>query len=403
MKILALAPRPLWPAHDGGTVATARCLRGLAAAGADLTLLSMRTEKHPEGDASAGEHPDRYLTRYREIHLNTRINPFSMLLNLLFSDKPYDLARFRSPAFSEAVAAELGKTHFDLIHCEGLAFTLYLDEIRKHTGVPVVMRAHNLEHNIRKMMAKTEISPLRKAYLLNLSHRLLELEKQAASRFDAVVPISEPDSRWFSSAAPAKPVFLSATGADDVGYIPEPETDNPRVGFMGSMNWQPNAEGIRWFIKSVWPRVLLKIPEATLHIAGKGLRHRDTFLPGGRNIYIEGEPDDARRFMASNHVLISPLFTGSGIRIKIIDALSTGRPVVASSVAVAGLKAVHGRDLAVADDEDSFSNAIVKYLQDPALRSSAGKAAIELVRTEYDNRDLTIRLYEFYEELSRGR
>lgn len=403
MRILALAPRPPWPEHDGGTVATVRCLRGLAAAGAEVTLLSMRTEKHHPRRDSSGEKPYRYLTDYREILINTRINPLSMALNFFFSGNPYDLARFRSNRFSEALFSLLRNTKFDIIHCEGLAFAQYLDEIRKFTTAPVVLRAHNLEHRIREMMAASEQSRVRKSYLSNLSQRLMKQEKKAALRFDAIVPISEPDTWWFSSAAPAKPVFMSVTGAYDIGYLPEPETGNPRVGFIGSMNWKPNEEGIRWFVESVWPSVLKKIPDATLHIAGKGLSRHDCFIPGGHNICNEGEPDDARHFMASNHVLISPLFSGSGIRIKIIDAMSTGRPVVATTVAVAGLKAVNGRDIAVADDANSFSDAVVKYLLDPALRSVTGKAASALVGTEYDNRTLTEQLYEFYKELTRGR
>lgn len=402
MKILALAPRPLWPAHDGGTVATVRCLSGLAEAGADITLLTMRTEKHPLTDVSAIKQHYRYLTDYREIRINTRINLLSMILNLLFSDKPYDLARFRSHTFTQAIRTLLRNTRFDIIHCEGLAFALYLDEIKKHTDAPVVLRAHNLEHRIREMMAASEKSPLRKAYLSNLSLRLKNLEKKAALGFDAVVPISEPDSRWFSSVTPARPVFLSVSGADDAEYIPEPETDNLRVGFIGSMNWQPNAEGIKWFLESVWPCVLEKIPGTTLHIAGKGLSRHETILSGGHNIYNEGEPEDARSFMASNHVLISPLFTGSGIRIKIIEAMSTGRPVVATSVAASGLKAEHGRELALADHADSFCDALVGYLRNPELRYSAGKAAAELVRTEYDNRTLTARLLQFYNDLTHG-
>lgn len=402
MKILALAPRPLWPPHDGGTVATVRCLRGLAEAGADVTLLSMRTEKHPFTDAPDIEGHYHYLADYREIHVNTRINPLFMILNLLFSDKPYDLVRFRSQTFIQALRSLLRDTRFDIIHCEGLALALYLDEIKKHTGAPVVLRAHNLEHRIREMMAASEKSPLRKAYLYNLSRRLKKLEKKAALGFDAVVPISEPDNMWFSSVIPDSPVFLSVSGADDAEYIPEPETNNLRVGFIGSLNWQPNAEGIKWFIESVWPCVLKKIPGATLHIAGRGLSRNETILPVGHNIFNEGEPEDARNFMASNHVLISPIFTGSGIRIKIIDAMSTGRPVVATSVAASGLKAEHGRELALADDADAFCEALVRYLRNPELRYSSGKAAVELVRTEYDNRALTARLFEFYNDLTRG-
>lgn len=402
MKILALSPRPVWPMHDGATVATVRCLSGLAAAGAEVTLLSMRTEKHPLKDLSGTKQPHQYLSNYNEITVSTRISPPAMLINLLFSDKPYDLTRFRSKTFSSTLASILNDSDFDLIHCEGLVFALYLDEIRKHTGVPVILRAHNLEHKIRKMMAESESSPFRKAYLLNLSHRLLKLEREAALMFDALVPISKADSQWFSAVAPEKPLFVSMTGTDEVEYIPEPETGSLRVGFIGSMDWQPNAEGINWFIESVWPLVLEKVPGVTLHVAGRGLRHPDGILSAGKDIFCEGEPDDARNFMASNHVMISPLFTGSGIRIKIIEAMSTGRPVVATTVAVAGLIAENGRELTVADDAGSFSDALVKYLANPELRYTSGHAATELVRREYDNRTLTAQLLEFYEGLTRG-
>jgi len=132
------------------------------------------------------------------------------------------------------------------------------------------------------------------------------------------------------------------------------------------------------------------------------LRHPDVILSAGKDIFCEGEPDDARTFIASNHVMISPLFTGSGIRIKIIEAMSTGRPVVATTVAVAGLIAENGRELTVADDAGSFSDALVKYLANPELRYTSGHAATELVRREYDNRTLTAQLLEFYEGLTRG-
>jgi len=436
MKILALAPRPLWPEHDGGTVATARCLNGLADAGASVTLLSMRTEKYPSKEIPAEEHLPRHLAKYTEIPVNTRISTAALLHNLFLSDKPYDLMRFWSQEYTEALRSALRSEQFDLIHCEGLLFVLYLDEIRKFSEAPVVFRAHNLEHRIRQMTATRSVSPVRKVYLSNLSRRLMDLEIKAARQFDAIVTISEPDSQWFSSVAPGKRVFLSVTGAENMENIndpgdrhgsghgieanqgsgpeyehenvsvdepeAEPPADRLRVGFLGSMNWQPNIEGIKWFIKSVWPSVLKKIPCATLHVAGRGLGMAENLLPRGLNIINDGEPDNARRFLASNHVVISPLFAGSGIRIKIIDAMSTGRPVVATPVAVEGLMAQNGRELAVADDPDSFCACLVKYLLDPQLRYSTGKAALKLIRAEYDNRVLTSRLLEFYRKLAHG-
>ena len=402
MKILVLAPRPLRPEHDGGTVATARCIRGLASAGAEITLLSMKTEKHPEALTSPGLNIPPYLSAYATVFVDTRIRPAAMAHNLLFSSEPYDLVRFRSPEYSEALRENLNNGHFDLIQCEGLTMALYLEEIRKLTDSPVILRAHNLEHRIRRMMAAEEPSPARKAYLLNLSRRLLAVEKQAAADFDAVVPVSEPDFRWFNEAAQGKPVCLSETGAEEAVRLPEPHGADLRVGFIGSMNWHPNVTGIKWFINKVWPSVLEKIPSATLQIAGRGLRQHETVLPSGKNIVIAGEAEDARAFMASCHVIIAPLFSGSGLRIKIIDSMSAGRPVVATPVAVEGLQAENGRELAVAGDPESFCSALVTLLKDPFRRAAMGEAAVALVKQSYDNPANTARLLEFYKSLIHG-
>lgn len=400
MKILVLAPRPLWPAHDGGTVASLRCISGLAAAGAQVTVLSMKTGKHHAARKASDDCKPDWLSEYRTVHVNTTIRLIPLLLNLLFSGNPYDLTRFRSREYSENLRSLLAGGQFDIIHCEGLVFALYLDEIRRLTSVPVVLRAHNLEHRIREMMADRESSPFRRFYLSMLSRRLKRLETGAACRFDAIVPISRPDSRWFTSEARGRQVFLCETGADEASPLPEPPETPPRVGFIGSMNWKPNSEGIKWFIESVWPSVQEGIPGATLHIAGRDLNKVRTSFPEGKHIVFEGEPDNACSFIASNHVIIAPLFAGSGLRIKIIDAMSCGRPVVATPVAAEGIESRTDCGLAVAADAESFSSAVLGYLEDDGLRSSAGKAAVKLIREKYDNRSLTAGLLEFYRDLA---
>ncbi|HHU98320.1 MAG TPA: glycosyltransferase [Bacteroidales bacterium] len=401
MKVLVLAPRPLWPAHDGGTVASVHCVSGLAAAGAEVTALSMVTEKHmTSGIYACGAKPD-YLTDYITVQVNTAIRPLPMILNLFFSGEPYDLARFRSGEYSKALRRILTGNQFDIIHCEGLPLVLYLNGIRSLTTTPVVLRAHNLEHTIREMMAATACCPLSKYYLSLLSRRLKKTEAKTARQFDAVVPISEPDAAWFRSISGDKPVFLAEAGTDEALMLPEPSQENPRVGFIGAMNWQPNADAIKWFISEVWSGVIRRIPSATLHIAGRGLRQTDV-LPPGPNIINVGEPDNAREFIASNHVMIAPLFAGSGIRIKIIEAMSAGRPVVATPVAVAGLPVENGRELAVASDPATFTAAIVRLLEEPELRASTGERALRLVKERYDNTVITARLLEFYKKLRHG-
>jgi len=401
MKILVLSPKPPWPPHDGGAVAIMRCVEGLASGGAQISLLAMKTEKY--GDRKIPEETSlRSLMHYETVPVNTRIKPLRMAGNLLFSGKPYDLARFRSERYSEALQRLIPEGGFDIIQCEGPLFTYYLDGIKKLTSAPVVLRAHNIEHRIREMTALNTAGVFRKAYLSDLARRIARLETEAAQIFDAVIPISEPDMQWFSSVRRVKPLLLVETGTDTARYIREPKEDSLKIGFIGALNWKPNVDGIRWFLKEVWPRVTMKFPDATLHIAGKGAPKGTPRRLSGERVIYEGEVDDAGAFMASVNVVIAPLFAGSGLRIKIIEAMSIGRTVIATPVAVNGIPAVDRRELIIAADATSFCNAVTEALENRELRKAIGEAAVRLVEERYDNRANTARLLEFYNELTRG-
>jgi glycosyltransferase involved in cell wall biosynthesis len=401
MKILVLSPKPPWPPHDGGAVAILRSVEGLASNGAEISLLSMRTEKH--GPPAGKEHLS-FLHSHETVKVNTRISPLKMLQNLLFSNEPYDLARFRSDEFARVMRRVIRHGGFDLVHCEGTLFKCYLPEIRSETSAPVVLRAHNVEHRIREMMAEQTSGRLQRVYLKNLAGRLRRYETEAAQLFDAIVPISGPDLRRFRDAAPeSKPIMLSETGVTSPGYISEPDEPNVKVGFIGALNWEPNVQGLRWFTDHVWPMVGKALPAATLHIAGRGAPARPPSWLRGGNISWIGEADDARQFMASVNVMIAPLFAGSGLRIKIIEAMCIGRPVVATTVAVNGIPAVNGRELFIADSASSFSSALIGLLNDPKLRKTTGEAAVAFVKARYDNTARTAELLKFYKNLGHGR
>ena len=402
MKILVLSPKPPWPPHDGGAVATMRCIEGLAASGATVSVLAMRTEKHGAGYGSSSK-PPAWLHYYDTVAVDTRIRPVRMLANLLFSGEPYDLQRFRAKQYSEALHSLLLRDHFDIIQCEGLLFSYYIDEIRSVTDTPLILRAHKVEHRIREMMGELATVPVEKDYLKILARRLRKRELFALRQFDAIIPISEPDFQWFKSAAPDKPIMLSETGAAVSDPVSEPVDTGMRVGFIGALNWQPNLDGLKWFVSGVWPRVLRSLPDATLHIAGRGAPANAKARTSGKNIFLEGEVEDAKRFVGSMTVMIAPLFAGSGLRMKIIEAMSLGKTVVATPVAAEGLPAEDHRELLIGNDAVSFSDALISALSDPGLRASMGARARELARDRFDNLKQTSLLLEFYKKLCDGR
>jgi glycosyltransferase involved in cell wall biosynthesis len=402
MKILVLSPKPPWPPHDGGAVAIVRCIEGLAACGAPVTVLAMRTEKHGPGDAGTDAIPS-YIAGYESVPVNTGIKPLKALANLLFSNEPYDLRRFISRDYYDALRSALKSDGYDLVQCEGLLFSYYADTIKSLTGAPVVLRAHNAEHRIRELMADNERNIFKKLYLRTLASRLKKLEADAVRKFDAIVPISEPDFWWFKALSPAAPVLLCETGISVSESLPEDTGGNLKIGFIGALNWQPNIEGLKWFMAEVWPSVSKARPDAMLHIAGRGA---PPSLPGhlkGKNIVFEGEVADAARFTSMMTVMIAPLFAGSGLRIKIIEAMSLGKPVVATPVAAEGVPAENKHEIFICNDAGKFSGTLISLLDDPVMREATGNAARELVKTRFDNSRQTAALFEFYSKLTHDR
>ncbi|MCI0523173.1 MAG: glycosyltransferase family 4 protein, partial [Bacteroidales bacterium] len=241
------------------------------------------------------------------------------------------------------------------------------------------------------------------AYLKNLSRRIRKKELASARVFDAIVPISEPDFHWFRSVSSGNPVMLSETGAEVTDMIKEYPPDEMNVGFIGALNWEPNIDGLRWFMKAVWPQVIRSHADARLFIAGRGASDETAVQMSVPNVIFMGEVDNARTFMESMTVLIAPLFAGSGLRIKIIEAMSLGKTVVVTPVAATGLPVTSGKELFIARDAVSFCNALTQALDSPETRRTTGEAARELVRRRYNNIVQTELMLKFYGTLCHGR
>jgi glycosyltransferase involved in cell wall biosynthesis len=165
------------------------------------------------------------------------------------------------------------------------------------------------------------------------------------------------------------------------------------------MNWIPNAEGIRWFLESVWTDVRYEFPDLNIHLAGRMMP--DWLLnirqPG---VIIEGEVPDAHQFISSHSVMIVPLFSGSGIRIKIIEAMAAGKAIITTSIGAEGINYVPGHHLLIADNKEQFIECIRKLIIEHDLRKQMGINARQLVLEEHDNAVLINQLTGFYRKIS---
>jgi glycosyltransferase involved in cell wall biosynthesis len=394
MKILILSTKMPWPARDGGSIATLNMALGLARSDCQVSLLTMNTGKHYFPEADLPGHL-REQINIRAVKVDTRIRPLRLLLNFLFSRYPYNARRFESKSFQAALEECLQKD-FDIVQLEGPYLGYCIPSISGKARI--ALRAHNQEHLIWQLLAKEEGNPLKRYYLRNLAKRVARLEKSLLSRIDMLVPISAEDKDGFDSLGHDLPVRVIPAGIDISGYSLNEKEDSILLFFIGALDWGPNQEGLDWFFRDVWPGIRSRWPALTFHLAGRNPEYYfiDRELPG--QVRLEGEVEDAGAFFHRHTVMIVPLLTGSGIRIKILEAMAMGKTVISTSIGASGLPARDGEHLFLADTPADFIRVLELLHARQDLLLETGRKARRFVRDNFDILALSGKLVSFYKE-----
>lgn len=395
MKILVLTNKLPYPPRDGGSIATLNMMKGLQLAGNKVTCLAINTLKHTY---PVEEIPPEILETIRilKVDCDCSIRPLMMGSNLLFSRKPYIAERFNIRVFRNQLTALLKKETFDVIQLEGPYPGQYMDVIRKYSKARVSLRAHNVEHHIWERKAIFEKSPFKKWYLNNLAKRLRRFEIRMVQQTDLLVPISELDESYFRNHGFDKPSLTIPAGLTMDDYPMSELPEEPSIFFIGALDWLPNQEGLTWFIRNVLEKVVSDLPDLRFHVAGRNAPASFEKKLKHPHITYHGEVEDAVKFIQSFRVMVAPLLTGSGIRIKILEGLALGRPVVTTSAGIEGIEAGALRYILVEDDPQKFSDQIVKHIKNKQEPVGMTHAARQYVSQNFDNFKLSARLNQFY-------
>ena len=395
MKVLQLCNKPPYPSVDGGTLAMNGITQGLLAAGCEVRVLSVCSDKHP---VLGSRMTEDYIkaTHFEAVHVDLGIHLLDAGVSWLCGES-YHVKRFISKDFSAKLRVILQEEEFDVVHVESVFLTPYLPLIRKYSNAPVFLRAHNVEHLIWKRVAQSERNPLKRSYLKHLSLTLRAYECEHVNEYDGVIPITNKDAAVLRELGCRKPMEAIPFGVQpaDVASVPvEPNT----LYHLGSMDWIPNQEGVQWFLDKVWPKVHQMLPQLTLYLAGRKMPEEMMNLHVER-VRVVGEVPDAMAFMASKQINVVPLLSGSGIRVKIIEALSAGKVVVTTSIGAEGINYTDGKDLLIADTPDQFVEQLQRCVENAEFCNEVSRNAINLVLHEYDNTLLTERLLQFYQRV----
>lgn len=395
MKVLQLCNKPPYPSVDGGTLAMNSITQGLLSAGCEVKVLSMCSDKHPVLESQMTEEYCR-ATRFEAVHIDLELHPLDAGVAVLCGES-YHVKRFVSKEFARKLVQVLEAERFDVVHVESVFMTPYVPIIREHSEAKVFLRAHNVEHTIWRRVAQSERNPFKRWYLKHLSLTLAAYEREHLNDYDGVVSITENDAQQLREMGCRKPML-----AIPFGITPETGTrveEEPNSLFhIGSMDWMPNQEGVRWFLKQVWPKVHKRMPQLTLYLAGRKMPD-DLMRLDMEGVRVLGEVPDAMYFIESKQINVVPLLSGSGIRVKIIEAMSVGKVVVTTSIGAEGIGCTDGRDVLIADTPEQYVEQLERCVNDPELCLTIGGNAACLIAEKYGNEQLTKRLLEFYDQI----
>ncbi|MCB1207123.1 MAG: glycosyltransferase, partial [Verrucomicrobiae bacterium] len=359
---------PLYPLNTGGRKRTHAMLVELSRHHQVTYLANL-----PEGQNLAPEESDapyageKLWIASREPREGSLAWILDLVRNLLFSTLPFVLDRYRNRELSETLLELDESGRFDLIVCDFLtpAVNFEFDRIR----TPVVLFQHNVEARIWERLAAEKSNPLVRLLFRDQARRMREAEISLSAKFHGVIAVSPEDAADFRDDYGLDNVLGDVPTGVDTDFFRPPTPRRPEpglIGFLGSMDWMPNIECVHHFVRDILPAIVDRVPGARLLVIGRDpAPSLQRLATENERALLTGTVDDVRPHLDRCEVLVVPLRSGGGTRIKIFEAMAQGVPVVSTTIGAEGLPVPDGEAILIADEPEAFANSVVELLQSP--------------------------------------
>ncbi len=397
MKILQLCNKPPYPPVDGGSKAMNNLTQGLIDLGHEVHVICIST---PKNKMLKGDLPRAYKqkTKVKTVFIDTSINLVDAFSDLITQDN-YNISRFFSTDLDIELIKTLDEEKYDIVQLESLFMTPYITTIKRHSKAKIILRSHNLEYMIQERIASGEKNIFKKPYRRYLAKQLKQYELNILNNVDGISAISPADAKNYRQFGCKTPIVTIPFGLDLAEYeLHDRKKIKGDLFHLGSMDWLPNLEGVYWFLEKVWPAVHKSCPDITLDLAGIKMPQHMLDLEL-KNVTIQGKVPDALEFMARKRIMIVPLFSAGGMRVKIIEGMAMGKTIISTAIGAEGISVKDGKDILIANDAGEFVKAIKKLTKDPDLCAEIGANARETIANKYANNIFCQDLAAFYEGL----
>jgi len=402
MRVLHFAPRVCWPLDTGAKLRNYHLARVLAER-SQVTLLAFsdrNTSSAPIGNP------------YHQV-ISVKRDPaytFAKLVRGLWGQTPLPVLNYTTASMKQALEGVLTEKDFDVVQVESIHLMAYLPIIRAARQQPLVICDwHNIESELMQRYRKREPNLLRRAYAGKTARLMSEFEGRATREFDAHVVVSERDAERLRALNPDARIFVIENGVDTSYYsdaqietVAAARRDAPgkrRIVFVGSMDYHANIEGTVNFAREVWPRLRARQPDLVFTIVGRNPAREVRELAQTPGVEVTGTVDDVRPFYRKAVLSVVPLNVGGGSRLKILEAMAAGVPVVSTTLGAEGLDIRHGENILVADTNEQLIEAIVSVVENEEQRRQLVAGGRALVFSRYDWSTLGASLFEVYRKL----
>jgi glycosyltransferase involved in cell wall biosynthesis len=386
MRILWVKADKLLPVQNGGNIRTYHVLRYLSARH-ELTFYSYYGGA-PDPDYERDLQQQlpgavAVCTGKRELAGAARGLDY---LAHLSAKPPYAVSRFAHAPVQKQLQIWFRERRFDVAVCD------FLDAAVNFPGslsIPSVLFQHNVESEIWRRHAATAGNPAKNMMYRMEFQKMLRYERAAVCKFQHVIAVSENDRSLMTRWVDGDRVTVVPTGVDLAQYQPDPAASDanasaPLITFVGAMDWEPNVDGVEYFCGEVWPQIKAEVPQARFRIVGRNPDRRvQKWASNSANtnddgsIEVTGRVPSIVEHLRQSAVVVVPLRIGGGTRLKIYEAMATGKAVVSTTVGAEGLDVHHGRDIILADNPRSFAQAVIMLFRDRELRRRYEKAAVQ--------------------------
>ena len=376
INILIIANKTVFPASDGGSLAIAKLCNILSEQKYIIDLISISKDNN----VNTIRKPIKS-KHNKSIHqfLFQKNMQFHMLrfIKSLFQKTSYQASRFYHTKIQDFIQNKIKKNQYKIIVFESIFTTVYLNKLKIPTYTKTILRAHNVEHKIWKDLANKQ--KIKKLPFLLLSEQLRLMEENMPKKIDYIFTLSKKDEKYFRNKFPKKTHNIPVTFEVESNKTKKIKNS---IFHLGAMDWKPNIEGINWFLKEVKPLIEAK-HNINIYIAGKNM---PSYYIKEKNIIINSDIEDAKSYIKNKEILFVPLLSGSGIRIKILEAMAIGIPVVSTKQGAEGIPYTHNKNILIADNAVDFANAIYKLIENKIWANQIGENGKILIQKHFSKK-----------------